>query len=255
MVRELLSGNVPGFMRRLVEVDASGPDSTGNMRSLKIRVMPDYLCVGDDADYVRLPLNPLSAQTVANEFGCVLPTRKMVDIIWKAAAVKLEPAPMTPDSLMSTTRRFVEHNARVEGQFRAANASAGALVSGHKKDVVVTNRLINASGRFLHRVAIYGWHRLTGSVIQGLNASSHDDKYADYSHGVRLIALDCVLEGSPADVRDVLRDPVLCGLLSDEGPMRLTAYPLPVMCPECGRTFLDSDGHPDVQCKMSSKNL
>jgi hypothetical protein len=120
IVQGLLSGNVPSFMRSFVEVDASGKDSTGNERKLKLYVMADYLCVGDDEDFVRVPLNPLSAQAVADEFGCTLPTKKMVDIIWKAAAVRLDPSPIPPDARMSTTKRFVEHNRKVE-KARAAS--------------------------------------------------------------------------------------------------------------------------------------
>ena len=74
-------------------------------------------------------------------------------------------------------------------------------------------------------VAIYGFHQLNGVPIQGLNAFSHDDSYTDYSHGTRLFSLTCELEGSQYAVKDVLQDPVLCGLLSDEGPLRLLAYP------------------------------
>ena len=51
------------------------------------------------------------------------------------------------------------------------------LIAGHKKDVVYMH--INSS-----RVAIYGWHRLTGEHIQPYS-SVHHDEYYDYNHGVR----------------------------------------------------------------------
>ncbi len=247
IIRELLSGNVPQFMRQFTEVDASGKDSTGSERQLKLYVLSDYLCVGDDEDFVRVPLNPLSAQRVADEFGCVLPTKKMVDLVWKAASVKLEPQPIPPDSKMSTTKRFVEHNRKVQA---VLNGRRG-LVAGHKKDVVVTNRLLDAAGKVLHKVAIYGWQYLTGKVIQDLNPRDHDDKYADYSHGIRLVAERCELDGSLIDVRSVLTDPVLCALLTDEGPMRITAYPRVIVRSESGRSLRDVDGHSAEACKSN----
>jgi hypothetical protein len=237
IVKELLSGNVPAFMRSFVEVDASGKDATGNERKLVFHVMADYLCVGDDDDFVRVPLNPLSAQAVADEFGCTLPTKKMVDIIWKAAAVHLDPSPIPPDAKMSTTKRFVEHNKKVETARKVAGHALGKLLAGHKKDVVVTNRLLDSAGKFLKKVAIYGWQWLTGKVIQDLNPTSHDDKYADYSHGIRLVALDCTLEGSPANVHEILADPILWALLSDEGPMKFLKYPK--KCPKCDRMIVN----------------
>lgn len=249
IVRELLSGNLPDFMRRPVEVDASGKDASGNERQLKLYVLPDYLCVGTDDDFVRVPLNPLSAQEVADAFGCVLPTKKMVDFIWQSAKVKLEPSPIPPDSKMSTTKRFVEHSQKVEKARHGAEL--GLLVAGHKKDVVITNRLLGADGKVLRRVAIYGWQWLTGKVIQDLNPRDHDDKYADYSHGIRLIHDQCWLDGSFIPIRDVLTDSVLCSLLSDEWRMNITAYPKVAVCDTCGRVFRNVDGHPESDCTMN----
>lgn len=247
IVRELLSGNVPTFMRRFVEVDASGKDATGNQRQLKIFVMPDYLCVGEDEDFVRVPLNPLSAQAVADEFGCALPTKKMVDLIWKAAACHLDPSPIPPDAKMSTTKRFVEHHKKVEKARKVAGHILGQLLAGHKKDVVITNRLLDKLGAFLRKVAIYGWQWLSGKVIQDLNPRDHDDKYADYSHGIRLVALDCMLEGAPANLYDILSDPILHALLSDEGPVVFLKYP--VKCKDCDRMVMTVHG--DHECKMN----
>ncbi len=45
--------------------------------------------------------------------------------------------------------------------------AAGKLIAGHKKDVVITNRLLTMP----KRVAIYGWHRPNGSPIQPLACS------------------------------------------------------------------------------------
>jgi hypothetical protein len=256
IVRELLRGNVPDFMRQLVEVDASGKDATGNERKLKLYVSPDYLSVGDDEDFVRVPLNPLSAQLVADEFGCVLPTRKIVDLVWKASTLRLSPDPIPPDAQMSTTKRFVEHNRKVEAvrrkKFEELDLVLGALVGGHKKDVVITNKLLDQLGKILKKVAIYGWHRPNGEAIQGLNTSSHDDQYADYSHGIRLVAERCELEGSLIDIRLVMADPVLWPLLSDEGQMKIVAYPKRVFCDRCERTYLSTDGHPEEKCKLNT---
>ena len=38
--------------------------------------MPDYLAVGSDEDFLRMPMTPASAKVIADAFGCRLPTRE-----------------------------------------------------------------------------------------------------------------------------------------------------------------------------------
>ena len=48
-----------------------------------------------------------------------------------------------------------------------------------------------------------------------------------YSHGMRLVAGTMTVDGTERQVSDVLRDPVLSRLLSDEGVIRSPRYPVP----------------------------
>ena len=73
-----------------VPIAATLPD--GTQLAGTIEVMPDYLAVGSDDDFVRMPMTPQTAQQIADLFGCMLPTRKMVDAIDAAAEVRLAPA-------------------------------------------------------------------------------------------------------------------------------------------------------------------
>jgi hypothetical protein len=170
--------------------------------------MPDYLAIGSDADFVRMPMTPQSATIIATAFGCTLPTRNMVNDIYAQAEVKLEPKPLTKDRELIET--FVQHNDIIEQQ--RAGKPLGQLVAGHKKDVVITNGLKEKP----NKVAIYGWHKLDGKPIQPLYLG-HADYYVDYSHGIRLVKEAMTVDGKPRKVADVLRDPELSKLLSDEG--------------------------------------
>ena len=53
------------------------------------------------------------------------------------------------------------------------------LTAGHKKDVVLTNKLSPNNPN--KRVAIFGWIKSDGKPIQGLNYWSHSDIYVDYT--------------------------------------------------------------------------
>lgn len=212
---EVIRGNVPDFLRRFRPVAVRATDAAGKDHTATFEVMPDYLAVGPDADFVRLPMTPATAARIAEAFGCALPTRKVVDDVYRAAAVKLEPRPLTEARERPET--FLRHHDLIERQ--RTGKPLGELVAGVKKDVVVTNRLAERP----NRVAIYGWHRPDGTPIQPLTIV-HRDTYVDYSHGVRLMKRAVVVDGRPRDVRHVLYAADLCGLLSDEGPLTRPDY-------------------------------
>ncbi|MGY6536629.1 MAG: hypothetical protein ACXIVG_14915 [Pararhodobacter sp.] len=220
IAREIMAGNLPEFLRQLVPVTLVGaaPGQAGGQTRITLCVMPDYLALGADGDFLRVPLGLPAASRIADAFGMILPTTAMVDAIHAQARIRLPPTPMSPGPQMASTAWFVRHNATLEGQRRAAGGQLGQLVSGHKKDVVLTNRLHSARGR----VAIYGWHRASGQPIQPLS-TVHGEYYADYSHGLRLISRHAYVNGRPADLRELLADPHHAAILSHEGPVGAAA--------------------------------
>ena len=177
------------------------------------------VCMSDN-DFVRMPMLPETAQRIANVFGGTLPTRKMSDLIHKNGEVKLSPITMTPDASMTTVPVFFEHHKRIETARLAEGKPLTALLAGHKKDIVITNRLTEPN-----KVFIYGWHYPDGTPIQPLSGA-HNDQYVDYSHGVRLINKELMVDGKLYTIKEILQDPVLYKLLSDEnGIMQKTEYP------------------------------
>jgi len=218
--KEITHGNVPDFMRTLKPITSTAVINSVS-RTATFYVAPDYVCVGSDTDFFRLPMTPMLAQQIADVTSCTLPTRKMVNSIYAQATVKLAPQPISPTTtditLFST---FYQHNSMIETS-RAGNP-LGGVVGGIKKDIVVTPRLLEQS----NRVAIYGWHQLDGTPIQPLTIV-HGSSYMDYSHGVRLVRSTCLLDGAPTTVKAIIADPVLNVLLSDEGANTVTTYPIP----------------------------
>lgn len=221
---EVSSGNVPSFMRQLVPVTVSASVG-GVLRQAQLWVTPDYVAVGSDTDFFRMPMTPLLAQRIADLTGCSLPTRKLVDAIWAQASVQLAPTFFDPALYPITSPSiFWQHHLNIEGQ--RAGQPLGTLLAGVKKDVVVSPLVGAWPGRFV----IYGWHRLSGVPIQPLS-KVHSDSYVDYSHGVRLVQRAMTIDGQPADVATVLADPALSVLLSDEGAFTSSRYPVPLPLP------------------------
>lgn len=208
--KELLQGNLPEFLRGFVPVTLRRASHT-----LVFQVMPDYLAVGSDADFVRVPLTPMTAQLLADAFGCSLPTKALVDAIYAQAALQLEPFPLTEAREAAST--FAQHNRHIERQRQ--DKPLGGLVAGIKKDIVLTNRLREKP----NRVAIYGWHKRDGLPIQPLS-TVHRDTYVDYSHGIRLLQRSVLVDGKVHDLCELLQSRELCDLVSDEGPLQSTSF-------------------------------
>jgi len=210
---ELLSGNVPQFLRRLIPVTVSGSDAAHPVQ-LTVCVLPDYLAVGSDTDFVFVPLGLEAALDVAQRFGFDLPTPKLVDAIYEESAVKLSPTPLPSGDQMRSTPYFVYHSELITRQRNALGAPLGELTAGDKKDLVLTSRLWQIPGR----VAIYGWHRAAHQPIQPLS-TVHGARYADYSHGVRLVSGTAYVNGVKRSIADVFAEPGLAALLTSEGPL------------------------------------
>jgi hypothetical protein len=206
-LKEIISGNIPSFLKRMVKINTSTTDSSGKVINAYYYVTPDYLSIGVDSDFARIPLTPISAQVIADSFNCFLPTRKIVNDIYQQAAVKLEPLPMF--AYRDSTPTFYHHHLMIEGQRKGR----AGLIAGIKKDVVISSKLTRDAKP--NRVAIYGWHKLDGKPIQPLY-TGHVNWYVDYSHGVRLIHRTIWVNGEPMDYIDVMKDKTLRKLLCDE---------------------------------------
>jgi hypothetical protein len=212
ILTQVKAGNVPTFLRKLVPVSVAA----GTVRGSYF-VAPDYLAIGSDDDYFQAPLTPLTAQAIADRLDCVLPTPKMVDDIYAAASVKLAPEPIPPSPAMTTVPVFLRHDEMV--RTARGDKLLGALVAGQKKDVVIANKVFAIPGK----VAVYGWHKRDGKPIQPLYVG-HASSWVDYSHGIRLVSRRMTVDGAAKTIEEVLVDPQLAPLLSNEGVMRQTRY-------------------------------
>lgn len=220
---QVVQGNVPDFMRTLVLVTDTEIISSSPV-VVAYYVMPDYLALGCDTDYFLCPMTPLLAQRIANYTGTSMPTRKMVNQIWQQAPCKLAPQTITPSPQMTTVPVFADHNSMVwtSRSNQLATHPLGTLTGGDKKDVVISNIIYGypAPGR----VVIYGWHYLSGTPIQPLY-NGHEETYADYSHGIRLVQNNIMVNGSTTTIQNVLASSSLNVLLSDEGVIAVPYYP------------------------------
>ena len=207
-LKEILGGNIPSFLKKLIPVHISIVDSINNKTIKAIfYASPDYLSVGTDDDWARINITPMAAQQIADRFDCFLPTRKMVDDIYKSAKIKLEPVPMY--AFRDSTPTMYQHHLIIEGQRKGKRG----LIAGIKKDIVISGKILKDAKP--DRVAIYGWHQLNGKPIQPLY-TGHINWWVDYSQGVRLIYRKIKVDSKWMDYTEVLKDKLLQRLLCDE---------------------------------------
>lgn len=229
IVREILRGNFPDFLRQLVPISINEKGNT-----IIYKAMPDYLSIGNNEDYVRVPVSGPSAQRIADAFNMLLPTPKISDQIWEKAKTRLAPKPLSGMSniqlsgknyttqqflsgKMSDTDAFDYHNKVIQEQL-GQNHKPGDLVAGHKKDIVLSNDLEPG------RLAIHGLHQKGGTPLQPGGISRHEANYKDYSHGVRLIDNDATLNDKPVKLSDVLKDPKYAYLVNNDGALKQVSY-------------------------------
>ncbi len=223
IVREISQGNIPNFLRKIKYVSSEGQDASGGSHNFAFWVLPDYLTIGSDDDYCRMPMGPESAQLLADRFGMSLPTPKLVDLIWQKAEMKLDPIFYAPvGSNNEKVAQFVRHNHDIDSARVAGGYDLGMLASGLKKDVVISNRITDPT-RPGH-VVIYGWHYLTGIAIQPVT-NIHIGSYVDYSHGIRLLSGTLLIDIGENTVKNTATNSQNYTIISNEsGPMSQAAY-------------------------------
>ncbi|MBR5074835.1 MAG: hypothetical protein IKX26_06365 [Bacteroidales bacterium] len=230
-VKQILSGNMPSALKKFrkikyniyhIERDSKGKE-INKKYTVEMWVLPDYLAVGSDEDFVRMPMGPLAAQRVADSLYCSLPTTFLVDRIDEAAEGRIEIFPFRPvgDRNMKPLC-FEDSNNAINALMRAKGLHFGQFVSGLKKDVVLTTRLENEAG-FDRHVAIYGWHHPDGHPQQPLFIR-HGNFYSDYSHGIRLIYRTIKIDGKEYDLRDVLEHLGWWLVSSEPVPFKRASY-------------------------------
>lgn len=214
----LRSRNVPSwqFQWRPVRADAT---IDGKDYSIEYMVAPDYLCLGDDEDYFRVPLTPKVAQAFADDMDAILPSRRMVDEIYAQANARLIPKSIAGNK--ATLEDWAKHEIMVQQQQKSLGIPGGTFLAGHKKDIVIGPNLDGS------KVAIYGWHDESGALTGGkVNkpiqpySTIHGWEYMDYAHGTRLVRDRARLNGDTVSLTDIFQDPKLSVLVSDQGAFK-----------------------------------
>ena len=145
------------------------------------------------------PIGIGEAYAIAQKLGYQLPTKTLVDAIYNAADLKLDPHPRgqydKPPSdftakTMNSPETHIAQLAYIQRQIEAAGNPNYKLLAGTHKDVIFDKIPFGPNAGQMH-LGIYGWHRRNGKPIQEFmwgHASSYPgNDWKDYSQGLRLV--------------------------------------------------------------------
>lgn len=202
---QYLAGNIPPRSRTLFPLQFAGG-------RLVLHVTRDYVALGSDTDFVRVPLAKTAAWAVARAADATLPTTRIVDRIYEESSCRVTSPRYGVRDEMATAALYLAHSEEVDRAIERESCAPDALIAGPKKDLVVSAREGSQPGR----LAIYGWFRSSGAIIQPLSLV-HSEQYVDYTHGIRLVSNSVFVDGVTRTFREVLHDRDLGPLISDEG--------------------------------------
>ena len=240
---QLRAGNLPTSLLVFHTVRTRVADKAGQQHDIEYYVTPDVLAIGSERDSVRIPMDPVTAQRVADHFKCLLPTARMVEQIYQAAASKLafiygNYAGTQDAGLQDASASYLKHSQGIDAQLRRPPT---LLTAGHKKELVISSNYIvqrthkeTGATKAVPVLAFYGAYTAAGAPIQagrggnprGWPSFAHQPGFVDYSHGVRLVWPTMQLDGQERKVADVLRDSNLSLCLAAEGPIQYPRYTL-----------------------------
>lgn len=224
IAEEIAKGNIPSFCRP--ENMKALTMSNGGV-TVTYKAGLDYLAIGSDDNFVRVPMTPLLAQALATKYGWGLPTGAMTDHIYAKSDIKLHgvgyiTAPAgTPENhqqqmKMQGNEYILRHNNDINKQLGPDGLhrlqSGQALIAGGKKDVILSRYAIDHPGKLDFRGLYQG-----GQPVQ--RSPAHEDTYRDYSHGFRPIDANVTVaypDGRSVTMKyyDALKDPKIAKVLN-----------------------------------------
>jgi len=197
----IIAGSIPQCFARFTRVDVASRGMTGTFW-----ISPMPLAVGTDADMFHAPLPVATVQRIANHFGLLLPTSKMVDAARLVPGTIRIPFQSKPDPHQAIATYITASN-EVEAQ-RAGRV--GNITDFYKTYVLDGMRLHDMS-----HCIIYGAWRSSGSRVQEVSIA-HGLGYGDYSQEGLVVWPQVLVGGRSMPYADAVTSATYWHIFSDD---------------------------------------
>lgn len=180
-------------------------------------------------DGVRVPATAAEMQQIADMLFCMLPTPKILDLVWTQAALQFSPVVnLGAGKIVATQNIHDVHKAVEEKIAENGGRPPAGIIASVGKYWVVCNRLSMPGLKYGARTSCnYGWHAKSASlqaVTPGLKVyqsegTAHNDVHVDPSQVVRLMYRMARLvradgRREKVDLHNVAKDPVLSATIN-----------------------------------------
>jgi len=193
ILQQIELGNIPDFLRHPTAVILKGPDGG----EVKTYVMPDYIAIGSNEDFVRVPLSPIIAQALARKYDLSLPTKTIVEETYaQAGKTVVGPFYTRPEEFEANSAYldspgfYLRSDRDIKEQLQGV--PLGTLVSGGKKELVVSPHVsVMAPGvPPSEAIDFYGLYGDDGIPIQRTPGHGKESGYrhTEYALGVRFVS-------------------------------------------------------------------
>jgi hypothetical protein len=233
IIAEIEKGNVPDFCRNMSTVNMGNPKST----LLSFDTSNGYVAVGDNIDYIPVPLSGPMAKAIADHFGWVLPTADMAQARDAQAKVKLTVGGEHDISRMADLEWARRHNEKAKTGLQEWLAEynkthtppmtdadlSRQLTAGQKKNIFIgvgatrenggigiggllTRTRDRRTGKYVYSpIQGYGYPHAGETTVDGKSGG-----HGDYSQSIPIIAQDITIRepGKPpksVPLYDILR--------------------------------------------------
>jgi hypothetical protein len=204
-----------------------------------ISVMTDTLKIGTE-NSVRIPASATLCQQLADYLGLMMPTTRIFDLMWRQGS-RLEPATQYADPAdrkkhhydgppyfspeMDDVGASLKYHDETEREITGLTEPRSKLLA-HGKIWALDNRMTSA------KVVNYGFasNRAPSLSASGIRmwqpaSTRHNRVHADYSQVVRMWDPRVLVDGEARDAHELLTDPELAGLVSDQGVLKVLRVP------------------------------
>lgn len=232
---EVERGNYPVWTGTLVPVVLTDR----RKRTARVYVSVDCFAIGTDQDWMRVQASGYLAQRIADHFGCLLPTNKIVFEAYKQAKIRLiahifDCQTVGAGKWQRSTLAWRLHEDVLSGRVACKRGQivsnlAGklnprlgehtgqcclpsgphpsVLVAGHLKEVTINGEDLTK------KLAFAGFFPPNGQPLQKGYGGPHGPGYADYSHGCRIVSRKAELDGKEVEYEDLVTNPANAELM------------------------------------------
>ncbi|MCE9624906.1 MAG: hypothetical protein K8R69_05555 [Deltaproteobacteria bacterium] len=224
ILEQIELGNIPEFLRRPKAVILKGPDGG----EVKTYVMPDYIAIGSNEDFIRVPLSPILAQALARKYDLSLPTKTIVEETYSQAGKRIVgPSYSHPEEFeansayLDSSGFYLRSDQDIKSQLQGV--PLGTLVAGGKKELVVSPHVAIrfAGAPASEAIDFYGLYDSDGIPIQRTPGHGREGGYrhTEYALGVRFVSPVVVVTTASGDRKvmrmdEALRDPEIAKMMN-----------------------------------------